>query len=234
MADQIQILACPRCNGSGVVRPWGTCFRCRGDGKVRHNASAAKRRETTEANRRTKMDNQYNAWMDANPELAERIEEFLKGRGNSFVSDILGKIRQYGSISENQKNALVNCLDRQEKYATERMEREARQAHSAHQGVVGEKWTGQLTVVFTTEFTTQYGVSHIYVFEDGAGNTFKWMSTNRHEIKRGDRVTLTGKVKKHDEYKGCKQTIVTRCKITVEAAVTASAPDMTDELEMSA
>ena len=33
------------------------------------------------------------------------------------------------------------------------------------------------------------------------------------DINTGDKVVLKGMIKEHNEYKGCKQTVLTRCKI---------------------
>lgn len=68
-------------------------------------------------------------------------------------------------------------------------------------------------------------VVHIYRFADDDGNLLVWKSTaylQREDevgflvpIKAGTRLTLRGTVKAHDEYHGTKQTVLSRCKVTV-------------------
>jgi hypothetical protein len=62
---------------------------------------------------------------------------------------------------------------------------------------------------------------HIVKFIADSGDRFTWFSSSGFNGLQGDHVTLTGTVKKHDEYKGIKQTILTRCKFTINEEVTA-------------
>lgn len=84
-------------------------------------------------------------------------------------------------------------------------------AETSHVGTVGEKVTMDLRVVVTRSFETQYGVSNMNRFADDAGNTIIWW-TGTKAFKEGTTVRLTGTIKKHSEYKGYKQTELTRCK----------------------
>lgn len=60
---------------------------------------------------------------------------------------------------------------------------------------------------------SDYGVTHIYTFEDSAGNQLVWFSSNE-VCQTGETVELTGTVKAHNEFRGTKQTVITRCKVT--------------------
>lgn len=67
-------------------------------------------------------------------------------------------------------------------------------------------------------------VVHVYRFADGDGNLLVWKTTAYLQcedeerflapIKAGTRLTLRGTVKAHDEYRGIKQTVLSRCKVT--------------------
>ena len=57
-----------------------------------------------------------------------------------------------------------------------------------------------------------YGMSYLYKFVDVDGNVFMW-STSTH-LEEDGVDTITGTIKEHKEYKGLKQTWVTRCKVT--------------------
>ena len=59
------------------------------------------------------------------------------------------------------------------------------------------------------------------IFVDDDGNVYVWKTSKDmgycvngywQEFEKGSRLTLTGKIKDHKEYKGVKQTMLTRCK----------------------
>ncbi len=83
-------------------------------------------------------------------------------------------------------------------------------------------WVGQprerltltgLTVTRVSTWDGTFGLTHIYGFVDGAGNRFVWWSSEDQELTVGQVVGLRGTVKKHDEYRGVKETTLTRCAI---------------------
>jgi hypothetical protein len=103
-------------------------------------------------------------------------------------------------------------------------------AKSEHIGTVGVKFEGwNLTLVHTMDFSSDWGVSHMYKFKDATGNVVVWFSSKVYyndaagrDINVGDTVILSGSVKAHENYNGkgkslvgVKQTIVTRCKTYV-------------------
>lgn len=53
----------------------------------------------------------------------------------------------------------------------------------------------------------------IYKFRDDNGNILVWNTTSWREVQEGMRIHLTGTIKEHSEYKGEKQTALTRCKM---------------------
>jgi hypothetical protein len=79
-------------------------------------------------------------------------------------------------------------------------------------GAVKSKITLDLTLVKEFSFDGTYGITYIYLFEDSLGRCFKW-STSNQGLETGKAYKVTGTIKAHDEYKGTKQTCITRCKI---------------------
>ena len=86
-----------------------------------------------------------------------------------------------------------------------------------------QKWAGKIgektefknaKCVFTTSFETQYGTSHLYKFVYNEHAILVWFASKPQEINQGSVCDVVGTVKKHEEYQGQKQTIMTRCKIT--------------------
>lgn len=52
----------------------------------------------------------------------------------------------------------------------------------------------------------------MHILEDGDGHLFKW-STSSNRLDEGKTYSVTGTIKSHEEYKGVKQTVLTRCKV---------------------
>lgn len=101
---------------------------------------------------------------------------------------------------------------------------------SRHYGKIGDRVELDLTVKasysYETHFTYSGETSYIHTLIDDDGNVFVWKTSRglyteeeteretRFNIKeKGDKLTIKGTVKAHDEYKGVKQTVLTRCKI---------------------
>jgi hypothetical protein len=90
--------------------------------------------------------------------------------------------------------------------------REAKQV-SNHVGAVGDKLEVNVTLVGQWERDNDAGVYFIYRFKDDAGNVFTWMTGKALGLNTGASLKLKGSVKSHDEYKGTKSTVLTRCKV---------------------
>jgi hypothetical protein len=83
---------------------------------------------------------------------------------------------------------------------------------SEWQGVVGQRAEFTLTVIHVAEYDTQFGLMHLTVADDPAGNTFVWRSGNTlGDV--GETVRVKASVKAHDEFRGRKQTVITRAKV---------------------
>ena len=82
-------------------------------------------------------------------------------------------------------------------------------------GSVGERIKGiSATLSDIRGFSGQYGWTHIYTFENES-NVFTWFTTKPLNIEIGTKVTLTGTIKKFEEYKGIKTTQLSRCIINI-------------------
>jgi hypothetical protein len=82
---------------------------------------------------------------------------------------------------------------------------------SEYQGTVGERIKKTLTVKRVFVYDSYYGVTHTHIMEDADGNVYKWVSGS--SLSEDETYTLKGTVRAHDDYKGIKQTILTRCKV---------------------
>ena len=103
-------------------------------------------------------------------------------------------------------------------------------AEVEYYGAVGDKF--ELTLTFDKSFCFEgaYGFTYIHLFYDDEGHQFKWSSSNGTykveydktadfggieycEFEIGHKYLMKGTVKAHNEYKGVKQTVITRCKV---------------------
>lgn len=60
----------------------------------------------------------------------------------------------------------------------------------------------------------EHNYTYLYSFKDDNGNVLVWQTSKGLEIDDGEKVTIKGTIKEHNEYKEVKQTVLTRCKIT--------------------
>lgn len=84
-------------------------------------------------------------------------------------------------------------------------------------GEVGDRIEMAVTLTRISTFETNYTycgeLNFIYNFTDADGNVLIWKTTKCIDKEVNDKITLKGTVKAHDEYKGTKQTVLTRCKV---------------------
>lgn len=213
MADRYEMQDCGRCGGVGNFGPrfvqGGICFACHGRKKVRVNLSARQRRETALVRRAERAKANLAAFIAANPELA-MVADFHVG----FIGQMRGALMERGSLSVAQTEALKAAVVREQEFARQCKAREERLAQSQFQGSVGQKITASVTILFERKIESQFGVTTLYGMEDEAGNQYRWFSSSyKVELAKGDKVEISGSVKKHDEYQGVKQTVLTRCKV---------------------
>lgn len=81
-------------------------------------------------------------------------------------------------------------------------------------GEVGQKVTADVTVTGITVINGDYFSSVLVSMLDSRGNVMKWFASNPPDaFVEGATLRVTGTVKKQDEYKGQKQTVLTRCRV---------------------
>jgi hypothetical protein len=120
-----------------------------------------------------------------------------------------------GLVNYRTANLVASILPSYRRHMGQLQERAALPP-SNHVGTVGERLILTLTItrIFTHE--GEFGCTFIHGFRDEAGNDLVWFGSSqlteadgkRHEV--GDTVTVKGTVKGHNEYKGRKQTQLSR------------------------
>ena len=85
-------------------------------------------------------------------------------------------------------------------------------------GEIKKRYELELTLTKILEFESQFGRVQFHIFFDDNENQFVWYANNTEiAIKNddrvvdiGDKIKVKGTVKKHKEYNGIKQTVLTR------------------------
>lgn len=83
---------------------------------------------------------------------------------------------------------------------------------SKHFGEVGKRNVYELIVVGESTFDSQFGITSLYRMRDNGGNVAVWF-TGTGSLEVGKTYQMKATIKKHDDYKGTKQTVLTRCSI---------------------
>ena len=161
--------------------------------------------------------------VQADLDLAMKALEFVaadleaKGAKRNSYQQNLHVIITNGTVGTRHAGfaaSIIPYFTRAQGQAAERVDYAARAAASKHVGQVKERLTFRATVERRSSFEGRFGLTFIYKFRTSEGNAITWFASRDQSIGKGDQVTLTGTVKKHDDYKGEAQTIMTRCKVS--------------------
>jgi len=98
----------------------------------------------------------------------------------------------------------------------QKVNRDAQEVNAVDEefGQIGERVTLDLTVQSSTAFDSHYGITFANTFLSEDGHRFKWLTGTR-SFDEGETVTLTGTIKKYDEWNDKVFTVLTRCKEAV-------------------
>ena len=116
-------------------------------------------------------------------------------------------------------------------------ERAKANAEVTYFGNVGDKFEKEMTFEKMFGFETQFGYQYIILFRDEENHVYKWSTANgmykidlkgvkgkevnEHSVfdgaykdyEIGHKYLIKGTIKNHEEYRGVKQTVITRCKV---------------------
>lgn len=189
----------------------------------------------------------YKATTENEPEALRAIEWIKSLSEDEFTkSSYLFNIKQIidaNYCTSRHFGLLVSLIPTYRKVEAKRLQ-ESQVSTSHYVGNIGDKLTLTLTYIKSISYDSMYGTGYFHFFMDDNGNVFKWSTNNSMEygirqpnsdytalysLDQGATVKLTGKVKNHEEYRGTKQTILTRCKY--EVLTSADRDAMIAELE---
>jgi hypothetical protein len=161
---------------------------------------AAKRNKTIA------LGGKYNRYLSDNIDYASAIEKYeTMNLRNEFVFDVNRRLRQYGSISDAQRDAVIKAVDRSVEAAERRAEREQSEAEARDAMIAAgvsmtegrREITGEVLAVKSQD--SYYGVTVKMLVKDSDG--LKYWGTVPAAINpsRGDTVKFTGTVKVSDD-----------------------------------
>lgn len=107
--------------------------------------------------------------------------------------------------------SLFPAYQREVGYQTKRAAQKANEKKSVHVGAVGDRIEVVIdSIKCVTSWETQFGTTMIYKIVDANGNVYTWKTGSYvSEISK-----IKGTVKGHNEYRGIKQTEMTRCRVS--------------------
>jgi hypothetical protein len=142
-------------------------------------------------------------------EIKSYFASLTDTEGNDYLTKLSALCRA-SSCDVRNLAILVSAVN-----AFERVERDKQtfKPESKHVGNIKDKLELELTVKSLYTLPDYgYGESLLITFADSLGNVYLWKSSTMPDLEKGQAVKLKGTVKEHSEYKGTKQTVLTRCK----------------------
>lgn len=128
---------------------------------------------------------------------------------NCKVSILAGSLKFAGLVAY----ATKMWVDAVNKAAKAEREAKTPRPVSQHVGTVGTRSIFSLTLKNVFSFETMYGTTTCFIFTDEQGNCFVWKATANVSLTVGETYSVKGTIKEHSDYKGTKQTVLTRCSI---------------------
>lgn len=169
--------------------------------------------------------NEYVDQTEVDPDLINKIKQafydFAKSNSSDFTHNVCTALQQtcvkfkYTKLLHFVPTFYLNKI----KWEARKQEAEAKKQafmatlNNEYAGSVGDKITTETTLTGYSTFDGQYGVMYVYNFKDVQGHVLVWFTSKALYVDEGDTITITGTIKKLSEYKGIKQTILTRCKV---------------------
>lgn len=161
----------------------------------------------------------YRPYVAKSQEQAKIILDWLRNvfSGQTEYAINLLAVAKSDTVSARNLGLLVSApqawAKAQERDLVRRKERA--EILNEYSGAVKDRLTLKVTIQSIRYIDGDWGTSTLYVLLGDDRRVYKWFSTNGAlgETTDGSVYTITGTVKKHEEYNGNKSTVLTRCKV---------------------
>jgi hypothetical protein len=148
---------------------------------------------------------------NSNELAAAYIEETLATKQDNIFMHNIQVILKQDYVSYKEVNMIASCA--KQILNAEAVRKAAVNKTNEFIGEVGKRIELEVTVDKRIGFDTNYGHSVMVIMSDVDGRQVKTTSTGCFSsVQVGDKVKIKGTIKKHDEYRGTKQTVLTRVK----------------------
>lgn len=165
----------------------------------------------------------FDANAAGNSEFVENALEWLSSQSEN--GNYMHNLKTACSLDYTTSNnfgiltSLFPTYNRDLEYQAQKAEQERQRAlqqasekNSNHIGAIGDRIEIDVhSFECVTSWETQYGVTRIYKIVDTNGNVYTWKTSNY--VSEDDIAKVKATVKSHNEYRGIKQTEITRCKV---------------------
>lgn len=155
---------------------------------------------------------------EADKDLAQAALAWARNlSGSDLAQDYLWNLHvacQAEAIDYRLMGLVVSAIPAYHKATSAKIEREQQAATSTWRGTIGKREVfSPLTLTRKVEFPGQYGLTTFNSFVDNEGNAFSWKQSGGNSWEIGAVLTVKATVKEHSEYKGIKQTVLTRATV---------------------
>ena len=97
-------------------------------------------------------------------------------------------------------------------YREKQAAKKSADSKSNHVGEVGQRITFKIaSATCLTSWETEFGITKLFKIVDEFGNVFTWKTSSFPDFEKAEK--MTGTVKAHSEFRECKQTELTRCRV---------------------
>jgi len=140
-------------------------------------------------------------------EWAENISD-QESDGNDYLHNIRA-IARSGMVGYRTIGYAASILVAYERFMRDTAPRQT----SNHLGSINDKLTLDLNLIQVNGFESRFGYTNKYIFQDQVGNILVWLTSTEQDLEKGKKYKIKGTVKNHSEFKGTKQTELSRCSV---------------------
>lgn len=166
-------------------------------------------------------------------ERAQDVVNWLHTARGNFAASLLESLNTYGKLTDKQFAAVLRCIEgdaaRKAEWESKRQEAAAQSLYVGEQGKRIRLENVKVEAVLTVEATRfsyyDRAEQEVYLLRDAQGNRLVWRSKKYDVgIAKGDVINLVATVKEHKEFRGERQTVLSRPRF--EMVVDAQAPQV--------
>lgn len=152
-------------------------------------------------------------------ERAQDVVNWLHTARGNFASSLLESLNTYGKLTDKQFAAVLRCIEgdaaRKAEWESKRQEAAAQSLYVGEQGKRIRLENVLVEAVITMEATRfsyyDRAEQEVYLLRDAEGNRLVWRSKKYDVgIAKGDVINLVATVKEHKEFRGERQTMLSR------------------------